>query len=86
MLVFHISNRYLNLEPLLSGLSQRSALSALIRRDSESNQSGKYPSVWVAMARNDAALGSLANDSRWTRLKGDTVWTDDFSNILSLLK
>jgi len=86
MLVFHISNRYLNLEPLLSGLSKRSALSALIRRDSESNQSGKYPSVWVAMARNDAALGSLANDSRWTRLKGDTVWTDDFSNILSLLK
>ena len=86
MLVFHISNRYLNLEPLLSGLSKRSALSALIRRDTESNQSGKYPSVWVAMARNDAALGSLANDSRWTRLKGDTVWTDDFSNILSLLK
>ena len=29
MIVFHISNRYLNLEPLLSGLSKRSGLSRL---------------------------------------------------------
>ena len=86
MLAFHISNRYLNLEPLLSGLSKRAALSAFIRRDMERGMNGKYPSVWVVMARNDAALGSIASDSRWNRVQGDIVWTDDFSNILSLLK
>jgi hypothetical protein len=86
MLAFHISNRYLNLEPLLSGLSKRAGLSAFIRRDQERGMNGKYPSVWVVMARNDAALGTIAGDSRWNRVQGDIVWTDDFSNILSLLK
>ncbi len=86
MIAFHISNRYLNLEPLLSGLSKRSGLSAFIRKDQDHSLVGKYPSVWVVMARNDAALGSIANDPRWTRVQGDMVWTDDFSNILSLLK
>ena len=86
MIAFHISNRYLNLEPLLSGLSKRSGLSAFIRKDQDRSLIGKYPSVWVVMARNDAALGSIASDSRWTRVQGDIVWTDDFSNILSLLK
>jgi len=86
MLAFHISNRYLNLEPVLSGLARRAALSAFIRRDGAGNSFGKLSSAWVVMARNDAALGAIANDSRWVKLKGDVVWTDDFSNILSLLK
>lgn len=86
MVAFHISNRYLNLEPLLSGLSHRTGLSAFIRRDEERNVVGKYPSVWVVMARNDSVLGPIAKDDRWRRVQGDMVWTDDFSNILSLLK
>ena len=86
MIAFHISNRYLNLEPLLSGLSRRAGLVAFIRRDEERNVAGRYPSVWVVMARNDSALGAIADDDRWSRAQGDMVWTDDFSNILSLLK
>ena len=86
VIAFHISNRYLNLEPLLSGLSRRAGLSGFIRRDEERHVVGRYPSVWVVMARNDAALGTIANDDRWQRVQGDMVWTDDFSNILSLLK
>lgn len=86
MLAFHISNRYLNLEPLLSGLSHQAGLVALIRRDKERSVDGKYPSIWVVMARNDSVLGPIASDERWRRVQGDMVWTDDFSNILSLLK
>jgi hypothetical protein len=86
VLAFHISNRYLNLEPLLSGLSRRAGLVAFIRRDEEHNVVGRYPSLWVIMARNDSALGTIATDNRWRRVQGDMVWTDDFSNILSLLK
>ncbi|HKG46658.1 MAG TPA: fused MFS/spermidine synthase [Pyrinomonadaceae bacterium] len=86
VLAFHISNRYLNLEPLLSGLSRRAGLVAYIRRDDEHNVVGRYPSVWVVMARHDSALGTMAKDDRWHPVQGDIVWTDDFSNILSLLK
>jgi len=86
LLAFHISNRYLNLEPLLSGVSRRAGLSAFIRKDDERNVVGRYPSVWVVMARNDSALGAITTDDRWRRVEGDIVWTDDFSNILSLLR
>jgi hypothetical protein len=86
LLAFHISNRYLNLEPLLSGLSHRAGLSGFVRRDDERGVIGRYPSMWVVMARNDSVLGTIASDTRWRRVEGDIVWTDDFSNILSLLK
>lgn len=86
LLAFHISNRYLNLEPLLSGLSRRAGLVGYIRRDEEHNVVGRYPSLWVVMARDDSALGAITTDNRWRRVQGDMVWTDDFSNILSLLK
>ena len=86
MIAFHISNRYLRLEPLLAGLSRRAGLSAFLGRDNQPGVNEKFPSLWVVMARNDAALGTIPNDSRWTKLQGDVVWTDDFSNILSLLE
>ena len=84
VLAFHISNRYLNLEPLLAGLAHHAGLSAFIRRDGD-NAPDRFPSWWVVMARTDAALGTIPGDSRWSRAQGDTVWTDDFSNILSLM-
>jgi hypothetical protein len=36
-----------------------------------------------------AALGKLADDPRWKRLDtgpGQPVWTDEFSNILSVVR
>ena len=87
LMIFNISNRYLNMEPLVSGLSQEKGLSALIRHDRQFDASmAKYPSSWVIIARSEAALGELVNDSRWRRLEGNVLWTDDFSNIFSLLK
>lgn len=87
LLAFNISNRYLNLEPLLSGLAGRAGLAAFIREDRQFDLTqGKYPSAWVLMARTEAAVGDIIDDPRWRRAKGDVVWTDDFSNILSLMK
>jgi spermidine synthase len=86
LIAFHISNRYLDLEPLLSGLAKQFNLSAFTRKDEERQVAGRYPSIWVVLARNDASLGALTADSRWRRVQGNVVWTDDFSNILSLLK
>ena len=87
IVAFHVSNRYLNLEPLLSGLSARLAAPAFIREDRESDFSdGKYASTWVVIARGQTGLSELANDSRWRSLNGNVVWSDDFSNILDLMK
>jgi hypothetical protein len=63
--------------------AQRDNVTAAQRAD------GHYPSEWVVMARTDAALGSLAAQAVWERpvpAAGSRVWTDDFSDIVSVLK
>ena len=51
--------------------------------------SGKEQSHWLVMARSHKDLGRLVKDSRWipiTRQPAARVWTDDFSNIISVFK
>jgi hypothetical protein len=50
---------------------------------------GKYPSKWLVMSRNESDLGALARDARWKPAlpKRETrVWTDDYSNLLGIIK
>ena len=90
MLVFNVTNRYLDLEPVLAGLAQDAGMVCYGRDDKVSEeefQSGKFPSRWVILADRDEDLGELANDPRWRRLEprpGSRVWTDDFSNLLEV--
>jgi len=46
-------------------------------------------SAWVVVARTPEAMGSLAGNPAWkdlSRLPRKQVWTDDYSDILSLFK
>jgi hypothetical protein len=50
---------------------------------------GADRSVWVLVARDARSLARLRSDRRWKPLDesaGTTVWTDQFSNILSVAK
>ncbi len=93
ILAFHISNRYVDLEPVLANLAEdaRPPLLCRIQKDLDvaaQARLGKSPSVWVLIARNEKDLGPLAKDARWrpARPRPDlTVWTDDFSNLASVL-
>jgi hypothetical protein len=93
VLVLHISNRYLNLEPTLGQLALANKLSCLSRTEldvsKEERENGKCFSQYMVMARQTSDLGALAENARWTVVKpsGNTrVWTDDYSNILSVLR
>ncbi|MCX6030329.1 MAG: fused MFS/spermidine synthase [Chloroflexi bacterium] len=93
LLAFHVSNRYLDLEPVLGNLAQDAGLMALFQIDREISEAektaGKMPSEWVLMARRPADLGPLTGDPRWKPLParpGSRLWTDDFSSILSVLR
>ncbi len=87
LLAMNVSNRYLNLERLLSGLVQEKGIVARMRRDPHyDNATAKFASTWVVMARKESTLRGILEDSRWRTLKGKVVWTDDFSNILDLMK
>jgi SAM-dependent methyltransferase len=93
ILAFHITNRRLDLKPVFANLAHDAGLIGLIRDDSQvdiaERINGKEGSVWVVMARCKADVVSLSNDSRWHQLHPDPrvgVWTDDFSDILSVIK
>ena len=90
VLVLHISNRHLKLAPVVARLAASQELVAL--QQLEQPVAGwpetKNPSHWVVMAPNRADLGALVGDARWSPLTASAstpLWTDDFSNILSVL-
>jgi len=91
LLVFHISNRHLTLEPVLANLARDAGLPCRIQLNTVNNQAeqeqGKTASQWVLIARREADFGKLAADSRWQTCRerpGAEVWTDNFSSILSV--
>jgi hypothetical protein len=91
VIAWHISNKYLDLRPVLEALAKDAGLRALIYEDLHvaANASGRLPSVWVAMTAGEAAAQALGRDARWRPLgipRLRHVWTDDFSNILSVLR
>jgi SAM-dependent methyltransferase len=93
LLVFHISNRYLDLKPVLGDLARDANL--VVRIDEDMNVSaketseGKSASLWVVMARQVEDLGKLARSGFWEpiRSRGSRdVWTDDYSNLFRVFK
>jgi len=87
ILAAHVTNRYLNLEPVFSGLTSAAGLTAFIRADDRSDPGAqKYPSTWIVIARRQDVLEKLATDARWRPLRGNVLWTDEFSNPVAVLK
>ena len=93
ILLFHISNKFLQLKPVLGDLAGKAGLACFVRDDNYWNpaveREKKIGSVWAVMARQPSDLGHLPQDERWETLPGRPgarPWTDDFSNILSVFK
>ena len=88
LLAFHISNRHLDLGPVLDGIARSRNLNALdIDDDAVGEFSGKDMSRWVVLTRNPSDQGSLPDLPMAKVLNGAAgrvVWTDSFSNIVSI--
>jgi hypothetical protein len=89
LIAVHISNRYLDLGPVLGALAADCGWVCLIREDltipSALEHAGKSASVWAILAERAEDLGSLASDSRWRKpppCPASRVWTDDYSDIV----
>ncbi len=91
VLLFHLSNRYLDLEPVVARSIQWGKLSGLIRVNTnlapKDIAADGNPSVWSAASREESRLRALRADPRWRALRTRedvTLWTDDFSNIFKV--
>ncbi|MEP7382649.1 MAG: fused MFS/spermidine synthase, partial [Gemmatimonadota bacterium] len=92
IIAFHISNRFLDLRPVLVELARDARLAgASIDRDVTEAQRARlyYGSRWVALARSARTLAPLARDAEWEVLAPSAsvrLWTDDYSDVLAVMK
>lgn len=93
LLAVHLSNRYLDLTPVIAGLARRAGLVAVAQMHEPTAQQLQISSEiamsrWVVLARTVRDLGPLAADTRWSSLQDydGPVWTDDYSNIVSVMR
>ena len=97
IIAFHITNQHLDLAPVLANLAQNANLVSWIEDDStlteQQARDGKLGSRWVAMARSKDDLAHLVTSAdslaSWNTLEEQMnvrVWTDDYSNLLTVIR
>jgi SAM-dependent methyltransferase len=91
LLLVHISNRYIELEPVLAAVARKRGLAVLKRDDNPSDRTFLTPSTWVALSRDPAvlaALGKARPDAPWAppMPPAPRVWTDDHASILPYIR
>jgi SAM-dependent methyltransferase len=88
-ILFHVSNRYLKVEDLVASLVTDAGLPALMRNDTDQSVFGKSESLYYIAALNSESISPLAEKWRWEpvmRPDGFVTWTDDYSNLLGVLR
>ena len=92
LLLVHISNRFLDLEPVVAAAAGAGGWQAvkLFYTPGATDAPAATKSLWIALSRDPAVIDLLrTRDSSWQAVRpraGFTPWTDDYSTILPLLK
>lgn len=91
VLAVHISNRFINMAPVVAAAARQGGWQATILNHEPStlDESGSRSS-WIVMSRDPETFALLSLDGAdWKPLRrrpGFTTWTDDYASILPLLK
>lgn len=86
MMAINISNKFVNLNPVLAAIAENRGYTAIGRYDVVSDEVN-HSSRWVALAHDEETLAALLTRTGWKRLAPDRdlVWTDDRSGLFQLL-
>ena len=89
VIAVHISNRYLDLRPVVERLAAEFGLSTVcISEDSEANW-WVYATTWVLVSRDKSFLAAreiAAAADTAASTKAGPLWTDDFASLYAILK
>ena len=89
VVIFNISNRYLDLAPVLGVVAPAAGMTAFLQEyEAPVGDRTANDSTWLVMAPPGAAEQRFRADERWKRIepsKGLRAWTDGYSNLLSAI-
>jgi len=93
LLALNVSNRYLDMRPILADLAGDAGLASIVQEDlnieAYEQSRGKFASTWVLMARQRSDFAELMSQPRWHDFpRGFTRrrWTDDYSSVVDIIR
>jgi SAM-dependent methyltransferase len=91
VLIVHISNRFIDLEPVVAAIARRHGLTAMVRNDNPKDHKYFSPSGFVALSGDPEKLKALAEarpNAPWDELRppASRVWTDNYASILPFIQ
>jgi spermidine synthase len=89
VIAFHLTNKYLNLPPVVDQIARDAGFEAVLIADHPSASELGASSEWVLVTRNAAFLQQREIAGRITPIVPRValpVWTDQFSNLFQILK
>ena len=89
ILAVHISNKYLNLEPVVSAAAGALNKEAVMITNSDDHAKGIYAATWILLGDHRRLTGAPQIEQAGTVLRPagpKYLWTDDYSSLLKLLK
>ncbi|HME98513.1 MAG TPA: fused MFS/spermidine synthase, partial [Terriglobia bacterium] len=89
LILFHVSNRYMDVESLASAVALDAGLKGLVRYDDDEEARGKSTSDYVVVARHSEDFGELNESENWTEIEKPAKvqpWTDDYSNMMAIVR
>ncbi len=90
-IVFHVSNRYLDIEGVVGGIAKNAGMVARtqlhIPPKSERREKHIDASKYAVVVEHVDDLHAIKDDYRWRETEAaDVVWTDDFTNVISVFE
>lgn len=95
VILLHLSNRYLDLPPMVSKIADSMSPPMIVRINDDRDLSdrdredGKFPSIWVVVSNKEEDLGPLRKINQgWMPVPPSSArpWTDSRSNLLDVLR
>jgi hypothetical protein len=90
IIAVHISNRYLDLQPVVERLAQEFGLGSACISDDYTESWWLYDTTWMLLTKNKAFLEKseiyAASDDPKKDTRPAALWTDDNANLYSIMK
>jgi spermidine synthase len=89
VIAFHVSNQYIDLEPVVAAIAANAGLRAVSVHSHADEQNGFYYANWILVTANQTFLQQpeIINNGFPTPERADVrLWTDNYSSVFPLLR